>query len=105
MDAYMYRAALYCKDCITAIKVELDWKYEGYPEAEYDSDEYPKGPYPDGGGEADSPQHCDCCHLFLENPLTGDGESYVKEALEHHGGCRSVLEDWASFYDYLVEED
>jgi len=28
------------------------------------------GPYPDGGGEADAPQHCGGCGVFLENPLT-----------------------------------
>ena len=105
MNAYIYRAALYCEDCVIDIKMRLNWLHEGVPEEGYDSDWYPKGPYPDGGGEADTPQHCDCCHLFLENPLTGDGESYVKEALEDFGGCRAVLEDWASFYDYLVEED
>jgi hypothetical protein len=35
-------------------------------ESEYDSDELLKTPYPDGGGEADSPQHCEGCGLFLE---------------------------------------
>jgi len=34
-----------------------------------DCDEYPVGPYPEGGGEADYPRHCDHCGLFLRNPL------------------------------------
>ena len=42
-------------------------------ENDYDSDDLPKGPYSNGGGEADTPQHCDGCGAFLENPLTGDG--------------------------------
>jgi hypothetical protein len=28
-------------------------------ESDYDSEDLPKGPYADGGGEADTPQHCD----------------------------------------------
>lgn len=49
-----------------------------------DSERYPQGPYPDGGGEADSPNHCDRCGIFLHNPLTSVGYGYVNE----------VLEDW-----------
>ena len=45
-----------------------------------DSDTYPQGPYAYGGGEADSPQHCDGCQTFLWNPLTSDGYLYVMEA-------------------------
>ena len=41
-------------------------------ESDYDSDDLSKGPYPDDGGEADTPRHCDTCGVFLENPLTAD---------------------------------
>jgi hypothetical protein len=51
-------------------------------ESSYDSDEWPKGPYCDGGGEADNPQHCACCTVFLCNPLTQDGVAYVRAMLE-----------------------
>lgn len=40
----------------------------------FDSDDYPKGPYTDGGGESDTIQTCDGCHCLLENPLTSDGQ-------------------------------
>jgi len=79
----------------------------------YDSDEFPKGPYPDGGGEADCPQHCgagaQCVNAiefddghkvgaWLENELTTDGVEYVREAIREGG---EVAEMWADYYrDY-----
>ena len=64
MHAYVYRANLWCSDCGHAIRQRLiamvgegnepDWD----DEATYDSDDFPKGPYPNGGGEADYAQHC-----------------------------------------------
>lgn len=59
-------------------------------ESSYDSDEFPKGPYLDGGGESDTPQHCGACHEFLENPLTDDGLEYVRE---------NQRDEWDSFYE------
>ncbi|MEO2122444.1 MAG: hypothetical protein ABGY10_03870 [bacterium] len=38
--------------------------------------------YPDGGGEADTPQHCSGCHCPLDNPLTEYGVQYVVEAVK-----------------------
>jgi hypothetical protein len=94
MKAYIYQADIYCEDCGQAIKTELDkaGKTPADPDDEYtfDSDEYPKGPYSDGGGEADSPQHCADCHTFLENPLTSDGREYVRE---------NSRPEWDSFYE------
>lgn len=82
-EVYMYKAALYCKECGEKIKQELALGGKAIPqnldETQYDSDSYPKGPYPDGGGEADTPQHCDRCGRFLENPLTTDGYRYLRE--------------------------
>jgi hypothetical protein len=84
MDAYVYQAALWCGLC----RSSTSWRREKPPrgadmkpadalqqivssngfteESDYDSDELLKAPYPDGGGEADSPQHCEGCGLFLE---------------------------------------
>ena len=68
----------------------------------YDSDDYPKGPDGDGGGEADSPQHCGMCGLFLNNPLTDDGREYVIDLLIDHvfdnRGDHAVLETWLDAY-------
>lgn len=62
MKVYIYAADIYCKDCGEAICDRLDKEGKAPPdhftESMYDSDEYPKGPYPDGGGKSDSPQHC-----------------------------------------------
>jgi hypothetical protein len=112
MDAYIYQAALWCSDCTRTIKKELKKKGETPEdpddEGSYDSDDYPKGPYSEGGGEADTPQHCDGCAVFLENPLTGDGEEYVREAVarDHENRKKGkkanpIAGEWKEFYDYL----
>lgn len=81
MKAYIYCAALYCESCGDIIRANLEsagkapLKLEN--ESTWDSDTYPKGPYSDGGGEADCPQHCDSCGVFLENALTDDGDAYA----------------------------
>jgi len=99
MDVFMYKAAFHCKDCGSKIKVLLGYSCENLSEFEYDSDQYPKGPFGDGGGEADCPNHCDTCGLFLENPLTGDGEQYVIDTL-----AGASVTEWREFYDYLFQE-
>ena len=71
MEAYVYQAAMLCADCAHAIQDRL-----GSSDAHesLDSGDYPQGPYGDGGGESDTPQHCEKCHVFLENPLTPEGD-------------------------------
>lgn len=106
MDAYIYQAELLCDQCGEASRAYLDkqGKAPADPTAEstYDSDDYPKGPYPNGGGLADTPQHCGHCSIFLENPLTIDGEEYVSQAIEEaYAKGRKVgpvLDDWEPFY-------
>jgi hypothetical protein len=101
MDAYVYRAALWCSDCASEVmgRLAAAGKAPASPDDEhtYDSDDYPKGPCPNGGGEADFPQHCAGCEVFLKNPLTSDGCAYVEEALSH-GAAEGVLLAWADFY-------
>ena len=81
MNVYMYQAALVCEPCGKQAMDELTAQglapEDTGDEYSYDSDNFPKGPYPDGGGESDAPEHCDGCGLWLENPLTRDGEDYV----------------------------
>ena len=104
MNVYAYQAALLCEDCGKDIRSNLDKQrvssWEDLDESCYDSDDYPKGPYSNGGGESDTPQHCDACNVFLENPLTTDGEEYVKTEA-HDKGTPAV---WLQFYSYLFEE-
>lgn len=94
MDAYVYRAALLCEDCAESVMGSLphDTVDQG------DSDCWPQGPYSDGGGEADCPQHCDHCHAFLENSLTHDGIRYVEEKIEAGEGNPAALAEWREFY-------
>lgn len=122
MNVYIYAADLYCDDCGEAIRKQIT--EEGFApddpddESSYDSGEYPKGPYPDGGGEADCPQHCacggDCLNeielsdgwsvgAWLENELTIEGVEYVKEVIREGG---EVADLWAEFYqDYDLESE
>jgi hypothetical protein len=104
MRVFMFQAALYCEHCGREHRDGLPVP-EGADldnESTWDSDQYPKGPYSDGGGEADSPQHCDDCHTFLENPLTDDGVAYVREAIAAHTatgrGRADVVATWAEHY-------
>lgn len=105
MKAYIFQAALYCEACGRGICARID--EAGRPahvnpadESSYDSDEYPKGPYFDGGGEADCPQHCDDCEVFLENPLTTHGVDMLHVALTqpHAQGDLETLATWREFY-------
>jgi hypothetical protein len=76
MDAWIYDGDIYCDDC----------KPDGA-----------EGPYADGGGEADCPQHCGGCGMFLENPLTQDGYDYVREAIADSPS--EITQLWADFYE------
>lgn len=104
MNVYVFHAALFCQHCGAdhreglAIPPGADLD----DESTFDSDAYPKGPYGDGGGEADCPQHCDDCDVFLDNPLTEDGSNYVKAAFKEYKatgrGAVGVLRVWAEAY-------
>lgn len=112
MKAYMYCAAMYCGPCGENLRAQLDaaGKRPADPNAEstYDSDDYPKGPYSAGGGEADTPQHCDACGVHLENPLTPDGVAYVADAIrafdQEGDGTADVIATWREFYRAAVTE-
>lgn len=70
MKVYIYQDELICESCANIIideQIELGT----------DSKSLPQGPYSDGGGESDRPQHCGQCRIFLENPLTEEGYKYV----------------------------
>lgn len=106
MNVYVYQAALYCEDCGKAIRASLTVEGKAPPDPDdeetYDSDNFPKGGYPDG--EADSPQHCTACSVFLENDLTTDGVAYTREAIERAliegktADDSPALADWMPFY-------
>lgn len=106
MKVYIFQAALLCETCGKKTCDELRGKmHAGFVEADentFDSDDFPKGPYENGGGEADSPQHCDDCHVFLENPLTREGVEYAElqiyEYKRYGSGNPATLSEWADFY-------
>lgn len=98
-DAFVFQAAMLCTDCAQDVMDNTPAPHGVDPtapdESLYDSDDWPKGPYPDGGGEADTPQHCDHCGAFLENPLTDDGDSYVRAAARPYDGPDSSWDEIA----------
>ena len=116
MKAYVYQADVLCEKCAISEMVRLtggDLTMEALVSlaslpAKEDSDTWPQGPYADGGGEADTPQHCGHCQLFLENPLTMDGVSYVQEQIYVGDGDQEVLREWHDYYwsvmDFPVED-
>jgi hypothetical protein len=96
MEAYIFQAALWCSACTEHVKATRERPAhvnESDPYS-YDSDEWPKEAGDDGGGEADTPQHCDACGVFLRNPLTPEGCRYVAEA----EGRGKIVREWRDFY-------
>jgi hypothetical protein len=121
MNAYIYDADVYCEECAEKIRRRIRWEGHApaceHDQTSYDSGEFPKGPFTDGGGESDCPQHCGnhehCLNAitlsdgtkvgaFLENPLTTDGVRYVAEAIEESPS--EVTELWADFYREELEQ-
>ena len=124
MDAYIYRAALWCGPCVIKALVAARKAAPGAidmsaadalqqiasangftSESDYDSDDLPKGPITEGGGEADTPRQCEACRRFLANPLTGDGLIWVEDAIRDCLTTRKAtapttdtLNEWADFY-------
>ena len=126
MQVYIYKANIYCEDCTFDIDKDVSQRLIADTG---DSNNFPQGPYANGGGESDTPQHCATCGLFLENPLTSNGYDYVKQAihdlasvrhkvttaelleylltdyyLADMGGDGPVVEQWAHFYNLPLEE-
>jgi hypothetical protein len=115
MKIYMYKADLYCEKCTSLIKDELKEKWQratsldsrpNIPvdetnESSYDSDDWPKGPIYEA---SDYPQHCGECNLFLENPLTAEGEEYVRKEIALSNYILvdpNIIAIWREHYSYL----
>lgn len=96
MKVYQYQASLYCEECGDKITEELGDPPHDWP---WDSGDYPVGP--EDASEADSPQSCGACGIFLENPLTSHGNDYVIEQFNTRDTVTEVMREWADFYDYL----
>jgi hypothetical protein len=108
MDAYIYKGALYCRSCATDIARSIMVRRGSEEGVNFDdSDTIPQGPYPDGGGKADSPQYCDKCGEFLRNPLTSEGVRYVRQAvqeLEAEPWKHPAARMWRTYYAQEVGE-
>lgn len=107
MLAYVFQAELICFDCGNAYMSNHNQPdhVNMCNEYTYDSGEWPKGPYEEGGGESDTPEHCGRCGVFLHNPLTEDGYEYVAAAFRGFGdvgdfGDPDILVQWASWYGF-----
>jgi hypothetical protein len=81
---YAYQAEPWCDECARKIKAQLrlEAKACGRPSEDIDTgdtDDYPQWGSDDE--ETDCPEHCAGCGVFLENPLTDNGQRYVGERL------------------------
>jgi len=98
---HIFQGDIYCDDCVEEIKFGLPLPEEGF-----DSDDYPQR---ERIGEVDCPLHCGGCGKFLDAPLTGDGEEYVKNAvntaLEDQKYDCAAYQVWRIEYDYLDFEN
>ena len=107
MKIYMFDGDVYCKPCGEAIAATLPdpdaWERE-HP----DSNSYPVA-YDSSEGEADSPEHCGKCSLFLERNLTEDGVRYVQDYVDTLCGDTDITLLWGEFYGInaldCVDED
>lgn len=118
---YVYQAALVCEECGEKIVKKL--KDAGQKDTG-DAQDFPQGPYGNGGGEADSPNHCDmhdrCVNAVqvpdgkkigcpLGNPLTNDGGAYVMNSIsegvfDKTSHKRAIGRLWLMIYNYLKPE-
>jgi len=111
MKVYIYRASILCFKCGESIIEHLPVDKEGnlLVDAE-DENVYPQGPYHNGGGISDRPQHCNNCNTFLENPLTPEGETHIKYMLSLPLKNISTISNvttrkvWREYYSYLLDE-
>ena len=73
---WLYRAALYCGPCGAKLPAcpAADCDDREAAGGCHDSDQYRKGPFLDGGGEADYAVHCDQCRIGLGNVVIGASE-------------------------------
>lgn len=105
MDAYIYQAGLFCPNCTKEIKKTLTCPGDPNDEWTFDSDDYPKGPFADGGGEADTPNHCAKCQCFLENPLTEEGYRHIERQIGIMVGYNEVVKLWCNHYGFKISHD
>lgn len=106
MEAYIYQADIICAECAEVRQQDLKYQRILVNDSYQDSDNFPQGPYDNGGGESDSPQHCGNCNLFLENPLTNDGEKELKILLSKpasNGIAEIIHAEYKQYYDYLFQ--
>jgi hypothetical protein len=110
-EAYLYKAEFLCEECGEKVKAQLtaEGKAPKNPanERSFDSDDFPKGPYADGGGESDMIQNCGMCHKFLQNPLTQAGYRNLRWIIEDQKrrkqnkdilGNNRFIQEWIDFY-------
>lgn len=89
VTSWTHNAAIYCDDCKPDNGCSAD---------RCDDSECCPQPVFSTNDEADTPQHCAACNVFLENALTGDGMEWLREALSSERGTDEIKDEWRSFY-------
>lgn len=102
-ECFIYKDKFYCLICCLKIQKEIDWIPDNVNDfSSYGNDEYPHGPFVNGGGPADGPRHCRGCSAHLKNPLTELGQKAVENTVELYyktgEGDKVKIEIWREFY-------
>ena len=89
---YVYSGELLCTSCGNAEKEIIRAAYPERVDSEF-SDHWPQE---ETISESDTPDHCAGCGCFLQNPLTPDGDSYVRELAKAYDAPDSSWEEIAA---------
>src|SRR6516162_9161416 len=100
MDAYIYKAGLWCGPCVIKALVAARKAAPGAidmspaeamqqivsangftRESDGGSGERGKGACAEGGGEAHTPRQCEGCRQFVGNPVACDGVLWVEDVV------------------------
>ena len=89
ITSWTYNASIYCDDCKPDNGCSDDrcLNSECCPQPVFSTSD-----------EADTPQHCATCNVFLKNALTGDGMEWLRESLCDDLGNAEVRAEWRTFY-------
>lgn len=103
--AYVYGAAIHCGDCIGET-VTRQCEAAGIDREEYLGKYGAPCPVYAIDAEADTPQHCDTCGVFLDGyGLTNDGVDYVEDCFTEdsgHGDAETLC-TWDSRWPWIAE--
>lgn len=89
ITSWTHNGAIYCDGCAPA---------KGCSDDRCDDSDCCPQPVFSTSDEADTPQHCAVCNVFLENALTSGGFEWLREALSSEHGNVRFKDEMRCFY-------